>query len=298
MGVCNVSQPSSPLRYPGGKSGLYGLMSQILRLNNLAMKRYAEPFAGGCGLALELLFQGDVSEIHINDIDSSIWAFWHSVLDHPQDLVSAVQNTPVTIEEWHRQREIHKRNDLGNPLELGFSAFFLNRTNRSGIIKNAGVIGGLSQSGQYKLDCRFNRDALQRRILRISKYRRRIHLSKMDAIEFIRETDSTQSGTTFYCIDPPYFLKGAGLYTSHYKPDDHKELADFLLTREQPWIVTYDNVEQISMLYKTFLQYDLNVKYSLQKKRIGKELLVASRHIKLPPDFPLNDTETPNSNAA
>ena len=273
---------NSPLRYPGGKRCLYELVSCILKLNNLERKRYAEPFAGGCGLAIELLFRGNVSEIHINDIDHSIWAFWHCVLEHPQELISMIQNTPVTIDEWHRQKEIHANHNVSNPLTLGFSAFFLNRTNRSGIIKKAGIIGGLQQNGKYKMDCRYNREALQRRILRISKYRCRIHLSRLDAIHFIQETQSNCSGKTFFCIDPPYFQKGQELYTNHYQVGDHKKLADFLLSHSKIWITTYDNVEEIANLYKPLRQYELSVYYSIQVKRVSTELLIASKGLKLP----------------
>lgn len=41
-------------------------------------------------------------------------------------------------------------------LEIGFATFFLNRTNRSGILK-AGVIGGKAQLGKWKIDVRFNK---------------------------------------------------------------------------------------------------------------------------------------------
>ncbi len=159
---------ASPLRYPGGKACMLELVASILRLNKLQHGHYAEPYAGGCGLALELLYGGHVSDIHINDIDSSIWAFWHCVLDRTDELVDLVQKTPVTVKEWLKQRDVHRIQDTKSMLELGFSAFFLNRTNRSGIISGAGVIGGLDQKGLYKIDCRYNADDLTRRIRRIA----------------------------------------------------------------------------------------------------------------------------------
>src|ERR1019366_3718179 len=163
----------SPLRYPGGKTCLYALAATILRENELERGHYVEPYAGGCGLALSLLYGGHVADIHINDIDPAIWAFWHCVLNETDALVALVTKTPVTIEEWLKQRDIHRARDAGNTLRLGFSAFFLNRTNRSGIIKGGGVIGGLNQDGNYKIDCRYNTDDLVRRIMRVKKYRDR-----------------------------------------------------------------------------------------------------------------------------
>ena len=152
-----MSLAHSPLRYPGGKACLHDLVSTILNLNNLNRGPYIEPYAGGCGLALSLLYGGQVSDIHINDVDASIFAFWECVLTRAPELVELIESTPVTVEEWHRQKAIHTAADMKEVLALAFATFFLNRTNRSGIIKGAGIIGGLSQTGNYKLDCRFNR---------------------------------------------------------------------------------------------------------------------------------------------
>ena len=48
----------SPLRYPGGKSAMAELLSEIRRLNGLGDRAIAEPFAGGAGASLTLLFLG------------------------------------------------------------------------------------------------------------------------------------------------------------------------------------------------------------------------------------------------
>ncbi len=277
-----MARTASPLRYPGGKSCLYPLVSQILKANRLERKRYAEPFAGGCGLALSLLYEGHVSDIHINDVDASIWAFWHSVLDHTEDLTYKIRKTPITIEEWQRQRKIHLAQDISDPVELGFSTFFLNRTNRSGIIEAAGVIGGQDQSGHYKMDCRFNRDDLEKRVRRVAKYRNLIHLTRRDALDFIKEVDTHLPPSTFLCVDPPYFHKGQGLYTSFYDPKDHAVLASAILRSEKPWIVTYDNVDTIGHLYRSRRQYEFDINYSVQEKRKGTELLIASKGLRMP----------------
>src|ERR1700722_10504273 len=178
----------SPLRYPGGKTALYELVAGILLLNGLERGSYVEPYAGGCGLALSLLFGGHVGDIYVNDLDRSVWSFWYCVLNRTEELIGLVNRTSIDVSEWQRQREIQQQTHVDS-LALGFSTFFLNRTSRSGVIKGAGVIGGLSQDGPYKIDCRFNREDLTRRIRRVAKYRGRIHLSNMDAIEFMRRVD-------------------------------------------------------------------------------------------------------------
>ena len=272
---------TSPLRYPGGKSSLYELTSTIMRLNGLERGHYAEPYAGGCGLALSLLYCGQVAEVHINDLDPAIWAYWHCVLNETDDLLRLVGETPVTVAEWHKQREIHRQGDVGDPLQLGFAAFFLNRTNRSGVIKGGGVIGGLDQSGSYKMDCRYNKDDLSRRIRRVARYKDRIHLSNLDAIEFLADCSDLPPNSLLF-IDPPYYRKGPGLYASYYKPADHALLANRVLELETPWIVTYDDVPQIRELYANRRQFSFGIRYSLNEKRAGTELLIAHDGMNLP----------------
>ena len=275
----------SPLRYPGGKTCLYPIISQILRENRIEHRDYVEPFAGGCGLALSLLYGSHVSDIHINDVDPSIWAFWHSTLEHTSELVDRIRHTPVTIDEWHVQREIHRQMNSEDPVALGFATFFLNRTNRSGIIKLAGPMGGRDQSGPNKIDCRFNREDLGNRIRRVARYRNRIHLYKQDALPFIKSISVDLPDSSFFCIDPPYFKKGKGLYTNFYQPEDHGHLAEAILALENPWVVTYDNEPAISKLYRSRRRREFDITYTLQAKRRGTELLIASKGLRLGSDF-------------
>ncbi len=274
---------TSPLRYPGGKVCLMDIVSHILRLNKLEHGHYAEPYAGGCGLALALLFNGHVSDIHINDIDLPVWSFWHSVLNRTEDFVELMERTPVTLKQWRKQRGVLSESD--DTLELGFAAFFLNRTNRSGIIKNAGVIGGLKQDGRYTVDCRFNKEELARRIRRIRKYRSRIHLHRKDALKFIDHVERALPLRSFLCIDPPYFHKGSSLYTSFYKRADHELVADRILELEMPWILTYDHCDEIHDLYTDRRQFQFSLNYSAQTKRVGSELLIASKGLRIPDEL-------------
>lgn len=119
----HVSRNSSPLRYPGGKSCMLGLVSRIINGNGLLRCHYVEPYAGGCGLALALLYEGIVSDIHINDVDPAIWSFWHSVLNDTNNFVDAILSTDITIAEWERQKEIYRIKNVDDPIALGFSAF-------------------------------------------------------------------------------------------------------------------------------------------------------------------------------
>ncbi|WP_445619362.1 DNA adenine methylase [Kushneria sp. Sum13] len=275
--------PCSPLRYPGGKSCLKPLLFKILKGNSLYRCHYAEPYAGGGGLALSLLYSGDVSDIHLNDIDPAIWSFWYSVLNKNQEFIELVENAKLDIDEWQRQRYIYNNESVENPLALGFSAFYLNRTNRSGVIQGAGVIGGVSQAGNYKMDCRFNKFNLVERIKRVERYKSRIHLYRLDAIEFMLSKGFSER--TFFCIDPPYVKKGPELYTNSYSLNDHVSVANTVKRLKQPWIVTYDNSEVVKNAYSENPQYSIDVRYSLNEKKMGNEILISSDNLQLPAEL-------------
>lgn len=289
---------TSPLRYPGGKTCMLGPVSRILRGNKLERGHYAEPYAGGCGLALALLYGGFVSDIHVNDIDRSIWSFWYSVLNHTEEFIELMEKTPINMKEWERQRRIIQSPESVDPMTLGFAVFFLNRTNRSGIIKRAGVIGGLNQKGKYTIDCRFNKDELARRIKRVRKYRSRINLYRKDAVKFIDYVGTNLPAQTFLCIDPPYFHTGSSLYMSFYKPKDHEKIADRILQLNSPWILTYDYCKEIHDLYTARRQYQFSLNYSAQRKRLGTELLIASKGLRIPDDFRVSQVHRPQYHTA
>lgn len=293
-----MAKASSPLRYPGGKSCLFDLVSGLIKNNKLQRSHYAEPFAGGCGLALSLLYAGHVSDIHINDVDPAIWAFWHTVLNDTDRLAYKIAKTPITVEEWRCQKAIFNSGNIDDPLSLGFSAFFLNRTNRSGIIKGAGVIGGVQQNGNYKIDCRFNREGLIARVRRIAKYRNRIHLYRRDALDFIEQAKQSLPKEAFFCVDPPYFNKGSSLYTSFYNPEDHAVLADAIISLDRPWIITYDNTPEITGLYKSRRQFEFDINYSVETKRKGTEVLIVSKGLRVPNTIKERQVNRPQYRAA
>lgn len=287
---------TSPLRYPGGKVCLVDLVARTLRMNKLEHGHYAEPYAGGCGLALALLFDGHVSDIHVNDIDVPVWSFWSTILNQTEDFIDLMDRTPITLKEWRKQRRVLRESQ--DKVELAFAAFFLNRTNRSGIIKNAGAIGGLEQTGRYTIDCRFNKEELARRMRRIRKYRSQIHLHRKDALKFIDHVEKTLPARSFLCIDPPYFHKGSSLYTSYYSRDDHETVADRILELEMPWILTYDYCDEIHELYTERRQFQFALNYSVQTKRKGTELLIASKGLRIPDELRESQVHRPQYRTA
>ncbi|EGR4327475.1 DNA adenine methylase [Vibrio cholerae] len=270
----------SPLRYPGGKTAITPMVETIINNNGLKNGHYAEPYAGGAGLALSLLFKGVVSHIHLNDFDRSVWAFWRSILHETESFITLIENTNITIEEWHHQKAIQTKKLSVDTLTLGFSSFFLNRTNRSGIIDKAGVIGGLKQNSKYPLDCRFNKDNLIKKIRKIASYKDNIHLYNLDALDFINEIEKLDENV-FYFIDPPYFVKGQSLYTNFYDSNDHIDLCTKIREINSKWILTYDYAEFIRKLYSNYRQFSFSLNYSAAEKKKGTELLVVSKGLRV-----------------
>lgn len=271
----------TPLRYPGGKSQLTPMVVEILHKNNLIYGEYVEPFAGGAGIAMALLLDSFVSKVYLNDIDPAIYAFWHSVLNNPDELCRLITHTAVTMDEWHRQREIFLDATYPNMIKKGFSTLFLNRTNRSGILRG-GVIGGLNQEGSYKIDCRFNKKDLIRKINRIARHADKIEFSCMDAATFIKNVVPKTSPYTLVNLDPPYYAKGPDLYTNFYRHQDHISLAKAISRIRKHWMLTYDDTPEIRKIYAKHRMYCSNLNYSAQIKRVGVELLVTDDDLQLP----------------
>lgn len=279
----------SPLRYPGGKSQLAPLVIEVLRSNDLFYGQYAEPFAGGAGIACTLLLDGYVSFIYINDLDPSIYAFWWSVVNAPDRFCDLIAKTPVTIEEWHRQKALQGRADI-DPVLLGFSTFFLNRTNRSGIILG-GVIGGLDQKGNYLINCRFNKQNLTKKIERIAQNADRISVTNLDALAFLKTFDKPSlNKKTLINIDPPYYVRGPELYRNWFSPEDHKSLATAVGHIKPYWMVTYDSTVETQEFYSKYPSFSNRLRYTAQVKRTGVELLVMDPRLKLPPSLASRDS--------
>lgn len=270
---------ASPLRYPGGKWRITAFFERIIELNGLRSANYVEPYAGGASLALSLLFKKQVAEIYLNDLSPAIHAFWYSVLTHNQKFLQLLHDTPVTPDEWSKQKAIYARGLSAGKFALGFATFFLNRTNHSGIL-NGGMIGGKKQCGAWKIDARFNRLELARRIERIGNYRNRIHLSCEDAIKFLRRRRFRRE--TLLYLDPPYYLVGNRLYFNAYKPRDHENVSKYILGLKTPWIVSYDNVPEIRKLYKNIRSRRIQLLHTARTAKTGNEILFFAPALQIP----------------
>lgn len=276
----------SPLRYPGGKSSLYDFLKRTIRINGIDDGIYVEPFAGGAGAALKLLMLEDVYQIYLNDKDEMVYKFWYSILNHTDEFIELIHNAKIHMDEWNYRRQILLNPTLRNSLsdlEIGFTTFYLNRCNRSGILK-AGVIGGNNQDGNWKMDARFNKIDLASKIRKIAYYKDRIKIYNLDAVDFIINIEKKIQDKTSLLVylDPPYVEQGEGLYNTFFKEQDHIKLSKYLQKKSKShWLVSYDDHPLIHSIYKEVNKNIFEFNYFANKTKVGRELVICSKSCKM-----------------
>lgn len=279
----------SPLRYPGGKGKLEPFMELLIKQTGHFGGTYVEPFAGGAGIALELLGNEIVNEIVINDLDKGIYSFWRAILTETNRFIDDIRNVELTVNEWNRQRQVI--DDCRRySYELGFATFYMNRTNRSGIIKG-GVIGGVEQAGTWKMNARFNREGLIERITKIAEKKRRIHLYNKDVSSFVLNYLPRYQQNAFVYFDPPYFEKGKQLYLNFFSYNDHVRIERMINNHVNcDWVITYDDVQEIADIYQNHILRRIDLNYSAAVKRKASEIIVFRHPDMIPTDIQLQQS--------
>jgi len=272
-----MAKTLSPLRYPGGKTKIYNKVKSLIITNEYGNRMYVEPFAGGFGIGIGLLLDGIVPSALLNDYDSHIYHFWHSVLNDTENLLRLISDTPITIIERDRQKQIYK-DKQATSLNDGFATLFLNRVNFSGVIKG-GPIGGLDQLGAYKIDCRFHKNEIIDKIETIAQLKNKIKLYNKDAGYLIKMSLMKIKKPMFLNIDPPYVVKGSQLYTNFFTEGDHLNLQHVItkhLNSNYPWIITYDDCGFVRDLYKHFHVQTYDITHNAGGSVRGKELVITN----------------------
>ncbi len=273
----------SPLRYPGGKAPFAPFIAKVMEENDISGGHYLEPYAGGAGVALDLLFHGYASHIHINDADPAVYAFWVSVTRYSPALLKLLEDTPITIEEWFKWRSVLREEREASLVERGFATLFMNRTNRSGILK-AGVIGGKNQDGSYKLDARFKKEIVAARIEEVANRADNITVHCEDSLQLLNRCSEFLPKRSLIYLDPPYYVKGKGLYRNYYQHADHVAIAKTIQCKsfEWPWVVSYDNAEEICSMYEISRSLSYGLNYTAQRRYVGNEVMFFSQNIAIP----------------
>ncbi|HAT74083.1 MAG: D12 class N6 adenine-specific DNA methyltransferase [Candidatus Moranbacteria bacterium GW2011_GWF2_36_839] len=270
----------SPLRYPGGKTRLYYFLEKAIVKNFSENEKIVlvEPYAGGAGASLKLLFSGKVDKIIINDLDRAIFSFWRIAVSDTDFLINKIKKVNIDIAEWRKQKEIYT-NPTSTTRELAFATLFLNRTNRSGIIEG-GPIGGMNQMGLWDIKARFTKNTIIKRLEKIKEFKDTIKVRNIDGITLLKQLGRNKKKSNYFIfLDPPYYQKGKSLYLNHYIDKDHKKLLKLLEKSSLKWVMTYDDVSYIQNLYDKFRKSSFVINHSAFKARQGKEVLIFSDNV-------------------
>lgn len=260
----------SPLRYPGAKSGLVPIIGELLLAARDSIgytQLLIEPFAGGASTSLRLVASGVVERVLLADADPLVATFWKVAAADTEWLIDRMYEEPVTLERWDYWRSWSP--GRADDRDLAVKCLFLNRTTFSGILHGrAGPIGGRTQAGKYKIDCRFNKDSLAARLRFIGDLYSSNRIADVWCKDW-RETlhdvaewysDLLPNRVIAY-VDPPYMAKSEKLYSTSFDPaggysptrkgvenfewgrgKEHYRLAEYLRRRSQyRWILSYDN---------------------------------------------------------
>lgn len=269
----------SPLRYPGGKGKLGPYFARLLADQTARIDIYAEPYAGGAGAGLYLLSEGYIDKLLINDLNPGIAAFWRAVLYRNKEFAERVREADVSISAWHRHRQVYLNPGEHDDFELGYSTFFLNRCNRSGILA-ARPIGGLDQAGKWKIDARFHRTNLSQRIRKLEALSGSIQVTQEPALSFLGTLSKSIKPILLY-VDPPYLVKGEELYMSAHEWGDHEELAEMLAKLRHPWVLTYDVDERVRNLYPLNRCIEYSISHTAQTQKVGREFMLFSKGLRV-----------------
>ena len=265
----------SPLRYPGAKSGLVGVIGDLVASARGKLGKaelFVEPFAGGASTALRLAAAGIVQRVLLADTDPLVARFWQVAAADTDWLIDRMMDEPVTLERWDHWRNWQPSDPADR--DTAVKCLFLNRTTFSGILHGrAGPIGGRKQESEYKIDCRFNKEALTARLRFVGDLYTSNRLADVwckdwkdtldDVVEWYPQLIPNQ---VIAYLDPPYWSKSAKLYRKSFDPaggytelnsmrpvspleahdwlDDlaHYKLAEYLRHEAQVrWILSYDN---------------------------------------------------------
>lgn len=277
----------SPLRYPGGKSKLAPFLARVLSTQQDVIETYCEPYAGGAGAGLQLLFDGCVEKLIINDLNPGVAAFWRVIFRQTAELIELIDKCPVDITNWNHQKSIYESPSNATDLELGFATFFLNRTNRSGIL-NARPIGGLEQTGEWRIDARFNKPDLIDRVKTLETLSRQVDVRQERAIDLIRTLNRRTRPLLLY-VDPPYVVPGEELYMTDHSWSEHRKLQRVLSKSSHPWLLTYDADDRTRELYRDYRCMQFSISHTAQVQKVGREYMFFSRGLRVPDRHVIRD---------
>ena len=263
----------SPLRYPGGKTRACKVIDETIQKYFIveSFDHLVSPFLGGG--SFEFYFQNKYKKpLIVNDKFTPLYHFWTQVKNDKTALCNRLKIiTNVSKEDFMKYRKnILQLND--NMLEQAILYFIINRCSFSG----ATLSGGFSEEASKK---RFTESSIER-INKMNLDYTTIY--NLDFEEFLNKYTTERS---FIFLDPPYYLenKKSNLYGNNgdlHENFNHEKLYQVITSKQQNWIITYNNCEYIKNLYKDYVIIDddkINWSYGMNKSKKSSEIIIISQ---------------------
>ena len=190
-------------RFPGSKAKFLPALTPFLDVLVQGQKSFHDVFVGGGSVALFVAQQHPQIEIHLNDLDADLSAFWRVVAgSNVDDLCDRLRLRP-TLDRFHELRQQPAKDEV----DRAFRAVFFNRCCFSGLL-NGNPIGGVRQLSSNKVFSRFNGHRLGQEIRDAHRLLAgRTRVTCMDGAAYVRQ----HRGAPCY-HDPPFLTKGDILY--------------------------------------------------------------------------------------
>jgi len=224
----------SPLSYPGSKSRILGTLLKHIPPDT---RELVSPFVGGGALELALAHQG--VRVIAYDVWDHLVNFWQQCLRSPAEVARRVRQHGPPVE---RAMHMRFREELKRPVSRRVSA--VERAARFYIV-NRGAFGGLMVRGTF--GGKSGKQLTQASIERLAAMR---PPPEMTVRQSSFEESIPKHPDAFLFCDPPY----VGHEDVYGDPDavfDHEHLAELLLERRGPWLLTCGEHDLIRELYST-----------------------------------------------
>lgn len=219
----------SPLAYPGGKARVLPI---LLRHIPAGLSEMVSPFIGGGALEITLARQG--VRVRAYDAWEHLVCFWKELKRDREGLARAARayGPPADREVVRRlRREMLRKPDRSTSAQDRAARFFVSsRCSFRGIMTTGGLGGDFTDRSIQKL-----RDTRVPRKLSV-------------ACRPFEQSLGRHPELLAFC-DPPY-VDHEDLYAASIRSFDHEGLAELLLSRPGPWVLTYGDHPMIWELYE------------------------------------------------
>jgi DNA adenine methylase len=224
------------IRFAGSKDRA---AQRILDNLDLSSRKICEPFAGTAAVTFAAIEAGLVDHVWINDLDRHMIDLWGTVLRNHERLVELVADYKPRARDFY---DFKSEGYTSSAVRNAFTTIVLHQISFGGLGRMAGSpIGGADQTGKkYTVECRWNADRLTSKINKLHRL-----LASVEVRLTCDDWSTCPSWAWF--VDPPYVVAGEGLYQSSGL--DHLKLMRHLRRKKQPWVLTYDDAEEIRAIY-------------------------------------------------